>query len=91
MAQDTMPHHARSTTSALQPELPHLWLHTSGQDDSTVARHVLASLREYGFALVRGLDAHDTTREAVVDRLGPVAQRLGTVVPQNYQISMLAT
>ena len=80
---------ARDWTSALQPELHHLWLDARPSDADTTARHIRSSLQEYGFALVRGFDADGNTREAVSGTLGPVAQRLGTVVPQNYQGSML--
>jgi alpha-ketoglutarate-dependent taurine dioxygenase len=74
--------------STLQSVLPELWIDTrTSATDITPAAH--AALRQYGFALVRGLGSDPSGRDAVAPALNRFGAMLGTIVRQNKAGSLL--
>ncbi len=73
---------------ALQSALQDLWL-DAAQGESALGEAAVASLRQYGFALVRGLASAGVDRNWLTQRLNRFGNSLGSIVRQNRQGSLL--
>lgn len=86
----TLAHDAIHWDCNLQSTLPGRWLDARA-DEAALALATTRALRQYGFALVRGLDPDPgpTERDRVAPRLNRFGAALGTIIRQNRQGSLL--